>query len=289
MQLELVLLQDLHGTGVSFLDELCHQSIHLFSRSRSAGERGVLVEILVLNRTQSHHAKLIRHTKTRHHVTRKLRCLLDIIGSARRHLTEDKLLGSTATAVDSELVKNLLLGCQELLVFLDLHRVSEGTGSARHDRNLGDGSRTLLTRRHDGMANLVIRDDLLLVIGKNRGLALLAGNDHLDRLFEILLSSALASHANGTKGALIDNVRKVGAGRARRGTRDGREVDWRLHLNVLSMKLKNRLAAGKVGKFNRDTAIEATGTKQGRVQAVGTVGSRKDNDALMVVKAIHLG
>ena len=67
------------------------------------------------------------------------------------------------------------------------------------------------------MADLVIRNDLLLVVGQHRGLTLLAGNDDLHRLLEVVLGCTLATLANGAQGALVDDVGQVGA----RGTGRG--------------------------------------------------------------------
>ena len=62
------------------------------------------------------------------------------------------------------------------------------------------------------MADLVVRDDLLLVIGQNGGLALLAGDDNLDALLEVLLGRTFATEADGAKGALVNDIGQIGTG-----------------------------------------------------------------------------
>ena len=38
-----------------------------------------------------------------------------------------------------------------------------------------------------------------------------------------------------------------------------------------------------------DAAVKTAGAQQGRVKAVGTVGGSEDDDALVVIEAVHLG
>ena len=139
------------------------------------------------------------------------------------------------------------------------------------------------------MADLVVRNDLLLVVGQHRGLALLAGDDDLHRLLKIVLRGALATLADGTQSALVDDVGQVSARGTGRGAGNRGQVDRRLRLHTLGMQLKNVLTAGQVGQLNGDTAVKTTGAQQGRVKAVRAVGSSENDDALVVIEAVHLG
>ena len=51
---------------------------------------------------------------------------------------------------------------------------------------------------------------------------------------------------------------------------------------------EDALAAAHVGARHRDAAVEATGTQDGRVEHVGAVGRRDDDDALVRLEAVHL-
>ena len=139
------------------------------------------------------------------------------------------------------------------------------------------------------MADLVVRNDLLLVVGKHRGLALLAGDDDLHRLLKIVLRGALATLADGTQGALVDDVGQVGARGTGRGAGNRGQVDRRLRLHALGMQLEDVLTTSQVRQLNGNAAIKAAGAQQGRVKAVGTVGGSEDDDTLMVIEAVHLG
>ena len=138
------------------------------------------------------------------------------------------------------------------------------------------------------MADLVIGNDLLLVVGKHCGLTLLAGDDDLHRLLKVVLRGALATLADGAKGALVDDIGQVGTRGTGRGAGNRGQIDRWLGLHALGMKLKNVLTTGQVGQLNGNTAIKTTGAQQGRVEAVGAVSCGEDNDTLMVVEAVHL-
>ena len=139
------------------------------------------------------------------------------------------------------------------------------------------------------MADFVVRNDLLLVIGQHRGLALLTGDDDLHRLLKIVLRGALATLADGTQGALVDDIGQVGARGTGRGAGNRGQVDRRLSLHALGMQLKDVLTAGQVGQLNGDAAVKTTGAQQGRVKAVGSVGSSENDNTLVVIEAVHLG
>ena len=289
MQLELVLLQDLHGARVRSIDELAHVLVHALGGARRAGERGVLVEIRVLDGTERHHAEFLRHTEARDHVARELRGLLDVVGGTGGHLTKDKLLGRATTAIHGKLVERLLARGEELLVFLHLHGVSERARRARHDGDLGDRRALLHVGCHDSVTDLVVRDDLLLVVRKHGGLALLARDDNLDRFLEVLLRGAVAPLAHGAERALVDDVGEICARSTGRGARDCREVDRGLNLHILGMELEDGLTAGQIGKLDGDAAVKAARAQKRRVKRVRAVRCREHDDALVVIEAVHLG
>ena len=141
----------------------------------------------------------------------------------------------------------------------------------------------------DSMADLVVGNDLLLVVGKHRGLTLLAGNDDLHRLLEVVLGCTLATLANGAQGALVDDIGQVGARGTGRGAGNRGQVNRRLGLHTLGVKLKDVLTAGQIGQLDGDAAVKTTGAQQRRIETVGAIGCGKDNDTLVVIEAIHLG
>ena len=57
---------------------------------------------------------------------------------------------------------------------------------------------------------------------------------------------------------------------------------------LLEWILQDRLPAGAVRERDRDLTIEAARSQQGRVEDVGAVGGGEDDDARLVVEAVHL-
>ena len=56
--------------------------------------------------------------------------------------------------------------------------------------------------------------------------------------------------------------------------------------DALGVDPEDRLASADVGAIDRDTAIEATRTKDGGVEHVRAVGRRDDDDALVRLEAV---
>lgn len=90
-------------------------------------------------------------------------------------------------------------------------------------------------------------------------------------------------------GALVDDIGQVGARGSGRGAGNRGQIDRRLGLHTLGVKLEDVLAAGQVGQLNGDAAVKTTGAQQSGIEAVRTVGGSEDDDTLVVVEAIHLG
>ena len=58
-------------------------------------------------------------------------------------------------------------------------------------------------------------------------------------------------------------------------------------LDRLQVYLEDRFTTHEIWLINSDLAIETTGTKQGRIQYIRTVGGSKDNDPHIGTKPIH--
>ena len=66
------------------------------------------------------------------------------------------------------------------------------------------------------------------------------------------------------------------------------EVDVGRERNALRVDPEDRLATADVGAVDRDATVEATRAKDRRVEDVGAVGRRDDDDALVRLEAVHL-
>ena len=253
-----------------------------------ARKRTVPAEVCVLDRLQSDHAETVAHAVPRHHGARKARCLLDVIGSARRRAVENKFLRRAAAGERRKLVERLFPAHEEVLAFLYLHRVSQCAGCARHDRDLMHGRGIALFRRHKRMADLMICHDLLLPLGDHSALALIAGDNDLYALFKIRLLHNVTPHAHRTQRRLVHDVRKLRAGSAARRPGNRVEIDVICHVDILCVYAQDRLAATEIRQFHRDAPVKPAGAQQGGVKGIRTVRRRKDDDTLLAVKTVHL-
>src|SRR5262249_20304006 len=59
------------------------------------------------------------------------------------------------------------------------------------------------------------------------------------------------------------------------------------HRNLAGVNRENALASLHVGAIDDDATIETTGTKQRRIQHVGTVRRRYENDTFVRLEAVH--
>ncbi len=66
------------------------------------------------------------------------------------------------------------------------------------------------------------------------------------------------------------------------------EIHGGLELHVFGMHLEDGFAAAHVRKIHGDLAVEAPGAQQRRIQDIGAVGGRDDDDAFLGIKTVHL-
>ena len=176
-----------------------------------------------------------------------------------------------------------------MVALFDLHGITQRTRGAGDNGDLLDGSGVALERRHQRMADLMVGHDALFLVGEDGVLLLVACDDHLDALLKVSLRHALAARADSPQSGFVDDVGQLCAGSAGGHPGHGVEVDAGGKRHLLGMDLQDLLAALEVGQLDRHTAVEAAGTGQGGVEGVRAVGGRKDDDAGVALKAIHLG
>ena len=215
--------------------------------------------------------------------------LLDVGGGAGGDLVpaEDDLLGDAAAHHDGEARGHLLEAHRQLVALGQLHDHAERT-AARDDRRLVDRIGRRDVEGADRVAGLVIGGEPLLVLGHDQRAALGAHHHLVLGVLELGHGDDALAAAGGEQRRLVDEVHQVGAGEAGRAAGDGLEVDVRRHRHLADMDLEDLLAADDVRIGDDDLAIEAAGTKQRRVEHVGTVGRGDEDDALVRLEAVHL-
>src|SRR6478735_9206075 len=285
-----VLDENLPRVVVRGLDEL----LDLF-----VDERGDLFRVVALVSHLPAHERLgvvsteldrteaLRHAVLRDHRAGRGSGLLDVVGGTGRRVVEDQLLGRAPAQHVRQLVEHLVARRGVLVLLREHHRVTEGT-AAGEDRDLVDRVRLGRGRRDQGVSALVVRGDLLLLLGHDPGPLLRTRHDAVDGLVEHLVVDELPVAARREERRFVQHVRQIGTGEAGRTTGDRVEVDVLRDRLALLVHLEDLEAALHVRTVDGDLPVETPRTQQRRVQDVRPVRGGDQDDAALHVEAVHL-
>ena len=140
----------------------------------------------------------------------------------------------------------------------------------------------------DGVTTLVVGDDRLLRVRDDPRLALRAGDDPLQGFLELGHADDLLVAAGRQDRGLVDEVREVGAGEARRLARDAFDIDALVERLALGVDPQDLGPATHVGPVEDDLAVEAARAQERRVEDVRSVGGGDDDHVRVRVEAVHL-
>ena len=87
---------------------------------------------------------------------------------------------------------------------------------------------------------------------------------------------------------LVDEIREIGAGEAGRPAREHVDVHVVRQRNLLGVYREDALAALHVGPVDDDAPVEAAGPEERRIEDVGAVRRRHEDDALVRLEPVHL-
>ena len=221
------------------------------------------------------------------HGTRDLRSVLDIRGRTRGRRAEDELLRGTAAQGEDEAREEFVARVHALVVFLGRHGVAAGA-TAREDGHLIHALDVLHRPRGERVAALVVRGDLLFVLGDDLGLAARATHHAVRGLFQRVRRNDISADARREQRRLVEDVCQVRAGHTGGTLGQLLDVDIFRQRFTFGVDLENLLAAGKIRVGHRDLAVEAARAQQRLVEDVRAVGRRDEDDALAVAEAVHL-
>ena len=94
--------------------------------------------------------------------------------------------------------------------------------------------------------------------------------------------------ARGEQRGLVDEVRKIGAGKSRRAARDRQRLDVARDRHLAHVHFQDLLAAAQIRQRHDDLAIETARTQQRRIEHVRAVRRGDDDDAFVAFEAVHL-
>ena len=151
-----------------------------------------------------------------------------------------------------------------------------------------DGIGVLEEVADERVAQLVVRGDLPLLLREEARLLLRPGDHAHDPLLELLLLDHLLPAARGEQRGLVDQVRKVGAGEARRAGGERVEVDLGRERLAPRVHLEDLAATEAVGPVDDDLPVEAARAQQRRVEDVGAVRGGDEDDVVLHLEPVHL-
>src|SRR2546426_2446837 len=221
-------------------------------------------------------AELFRHAPLRDHAAGDLGRLLDVVLGAGRDVAQDDLLRD-ASAHDARDLVHQPVARDEVLVLLGQAQRPAERHAAGDDRDLVHRVGVRQPLHDQRVPGLVVGDDLFLFFRDAPALALRAGDDAGDRLFELVHADDFLVRPSGEDGGLVDEVRQVGSAEAGGLARQHVEVDCRVERLVAGVHVEDRPATLDVRPVQRDVTVEAAGPEESRVQDVRPVGGR-DHD-----------
>ena len=160
--------------------------------------------------------------------------------------------------------------------------------ATRNDGGLVDRIGCRLVDRDDGMAGLMIGGHLLLIVGHDHGAALRSHHDLVLGILELLHCNEALGAARGQQGGFVDQIGQIRTGETGRTARNRAAIDIGRQRQLLHMHAQDLLTALDIGTRDDDLTIETAGTQQGRIEHIGAVGRRNDDDAFIGLETIHL-
>ena len=139
-----------------------------------------------------------------------------------------------------------------------------------------------------GMAHFVIGDQTLAAaIGQ--GTTFHAGDDAINGIINFTQTNRFLATPCREDRSFIHQVGQIGAGEPGGATRNALQRKIVFKFLVAAVHLKNRQASFDIRSIDGDLTVETTGAHQGRIENVGSVGGRNDDDSAVPLKTIHLG
>ena len=134
----------------------------------------------------------------------------------------------------------------------------------------------------------MVRRDLALLLGEQAGLLLRPGDHAHDPFLELVLLDHLLAVARGEQCGLVDEVGEIRAGEAGCAGGERVEIDVARERLAARVHLEDLAAAETIGTVDDDLAIEATWAQERRIEDVGPVRGRDEDDVVLHLEAVHL-
>src|SRR6266480_2852277 len=263
------------------------------------GVRGHVRDLLVLcdAATEEHLAGLfrvgqrpepVRQAPLGDHVACEFGGALDVVRGAGGHGfgSKDQFLGDAPAEQRGYRALEPALG-EAIAILLGQELRDPERPATRNDRDLVH--RVVLRDRHadDRVAGLVIGRHALFGLAHDHGAPLGAHQDLVLGTLELVHADDALVGARGEQRRLVDEIGEVRARETGCAARDQRRLHVVGERHAAHVHAQNLLTAAHVGQRHDDLAVEAPRAQQRRIEHVGTVGRRDDDDALVALEAVH--
>src|SRR6185312_6856859 len=242
-------------------------------------------QIRILTWRKLHHAELIAHAPSSHHVSREVRGLLDVAFSTGGFGAVDNFLRRAPSQHPDDAPSQIGLGVMIAIVIRALISHAERLPS-RHDTHpvhrIGTGD----DQGKDGVSALVI-GDALPVLPAHQERALRAEHDLLQSVQKVLLPDVVLAAAGRQQRGLVHQVPQVRSCEARRrgGHLDKTCISGKRHL--ARMHFEDRLTTPLVRKIHDHPAIESPRPQERAIEHVRLIGCGQHDDALPAGETVH--
>src|SRR5690606_30253064 len=288
-----VLFEDGDRAGKDFIDDATNSDIDLLrgclavAAFQNSARRAVWSKDRAPFPIIGYVPQLPIHAVTGNHGAGDVGHLCQVVGRPGREVVEYHVLRSPPAEQYRDLVLQLLPGHEIALVGGALDRVAQCSNSPGYNGNLVHLVASGKRKCDERMAHFVIGDHLALEGIQQAVLFFQPCNDAFDGAGEILQFDHVSITPRGQKGRLVDEVCEVGAGEAGRETGDDLgigilRIDDLAHVNAQDLR-----PPGLVRTVYQYLPVETSGTKQGGVQDLRSVGRCEKHETFSTIEAIQ--
>ena len=139
------------------------------------------------------------------------------------------------------------------------------------------------------VADLVVGDRPLFLVGEDGIFLLITRDDDLDALLKVGLRGKAPAVAHGAQRGLVDDVCKLCARGAGGHACDLAEVHVLGDLDLAGVHPEDLLAALEVRQLHGHAPVKTAGPRERGVERLGPVRGGEDDDAVVALEAVHLG
>ena len=229
----------------------------------------------------------IAHAVIDHHGVGQAGNAFEVVLRAGRNTPENDFLRHAPAHGHGHPVQQRLFGI-EIAFFGKILGIAKGSQPARYDGHLDNRVRMLQKPARDGVACLVVGDDLAFFRRDQLVLLFKPGDDPVDGLLEIFHFNGFLLRPRGEQGRLVAYIGDFGARKAGRLSGQHFGIHIVVQHQAARMHPENFRAFAAIRLVYQNLPVETAGAQQRAVQHVRTIRGGHDNDPLVGIEPVHL-